>query len=191
MTAIVVASLSGSAFAHDIGRTGPVDAITWARPFVLAAPEEDPTAYPRGPTFTEGWLVELRVDPLLLIPSQVNEPWLYVGETPAMKLNWDWEGGCLVAIVPARPDLATTTFVMGAPPSAGSDAATRQRLARAEASRLASAPLPRTMVDAAMAAGGPSLAASDLRDVRAAGMERVAVCTSTDADRQRAGVPGR
>jgi hypothetical protein len=47
------------------------------------------------------------------------------------------------------------------------------------------------MVDAALATGGPSLAASDLRDVRAAGMERVAACTSTDADLQRSGIPGR
>ena len=186
MTAIV-ALLCGTAFGHDIGRTGPVDAITWARPFVLSAPEPDPTAYPRGPTFTEGWLVELRMDPALLIPSQIDEPWLYVGDTSAMKLNWDWVGGCLVAIVPARPDLSSSTFVMGAPPSSGSDTATRRSLARAEASRLAAAPFPRTMVDAAVAAGGPSLAANDLRDVHAAGMARVAACTSTEEDRSRAG----
>jgi len=190
MTAIV-ALLCGTALAHDTGRTGPVDALTWARPFVVAAPEQDPTAYPRGPTFTEGWLVELRMDPALLVPSEIDEPWLYVGETPAMKLNWDWEGGCLVAIVPARPDLATATFVMGAPPSAGSDAATRRSLARAEVARIAAAPFPRPMVDAAVTAGGPTLAAVDLREVRAAGMTRVASCTSTAADLHRAGIPAR
>jgi hypothetical protein len=177
-----------SAHAHEIGRTGPVDAITWARPFVLAAPEEDPTAFPRGPTFSEGLLVELRVDPSLLVPSEIDEPWLYVGETPGMKLNWDWEGGCLVAIVPARPDLITTPLVMGAPPPSRSDGGSRRALARSEASRLGATPLPRAMVDAAFAAGGPVLAAADLREVRAAGMARVASCTSTEADRMRVGV---
>ncbi len=186
----IVALLCGSAMAHDLGRTGPVDALVWARPFVLAAPEADPTAYPRGPTFTEGWLVELRMDPALLVPSEIDEPWLYVGETPAMKLNWDWEGGCLVAIVPARPDLAAATFVMGAPPAAGSDMAARRSLARAEATRIAAAPFPRATVDAAVTGGGATLAASDLRDVHAAGMARVAACTSTEADLHRAGIQG-
>jgi hypothetical protein len=190
MIALWLAALA-DASAQQLERTGVVESLTWARPFVLATPEPDPTAWPRGPTFTEGWLLEVRVEPGLLVPTDGAEPWFYVGETPALKLNWDWVGGCLVAIVPGRPDLASTPMLLGAPPRPGLDGAGRRALARSEAARMQVAPLPGSLVSSAVNAGGPVLHAADLRDVHAAGMARVAACTSTDADRARAGIPGR
>jgi hypothetical protein len=168
---------------------GPVQAVVWARPFTLAQPERDPN----GPgatlggvapkTLTEGWLIEVRADPALLRPSQAAEPHLYVGERRAMKLNWDSTGGCLVAIVSGRPDLARTPLLFGAPPRPPADEAT---VARGEAARLQVQPLG-SAVDGAIAAGGAPLAAADLREVYALGMQRVAACTQTPNDLQRAG----
>ncbi|MEQ1569959.1 MAG: hypothetical protein ABMA64_30275 [Myxococcota bacterium] len=169
----------------------PVPELVWARPFRLAAPEEDPNV--RGSTLSTGWLVELRADPAWLVPSNGPEPWLYVGESHAWKLNWDHDaspttGGCLVAVVSGPVDWATAPLFFGAPPDGRTtDEPARRSLARAEATRTGAAPQPRDRVDLAVAAGGPELAAHDLRDVKALGMARVGACTSTEADRMRAG----
>jgi hypothetical protein len=177
-------------------QTGPVEEIRWARPFSLAAPEPDPTA-PMDwsgvrPTFSRGWIVELRAEPSLLAPSQLAEPRLYVGDRPAMRFNWDSTGGCLVAMIPAPVDLAASPLLLGAPPESGrTTASARAELARAEAERLRVAPRPAAEVAAAIAAGGPEVQLADLREVHALAMERVAACSSTPADLQRAGVPDR
>jgi hypothetical protein len=179
----VIAMLMSAALAQSPRTSGPVDQLVWARPFTLSAPEADPNN--RGAQLSEGWIVEIRADPALMIPSDVNEPWLYVGEQRAMKLNWDWEGGCLVAVVSGRPDLAATPMFFGVQPGPTTTDAERQALARSEADRQAIRPLPADQVAAALAAGGPALQAHDLRDVVAAGRERVAACTKTPADLQR------
>lgn len=163
--------------------TGAVDAIVWAQPFTLATPTQDPNGPSVGlgqrkpATLRDGWLVELRADPALLVPSQLAEPYLYVGTQRAFKLNWDSEGGCLVAIVSGRPDLANTPVFLGAPPAPGQNL---ESVAAAELARLAPAAR-------APAAVGAELKANDLREVYAAGMARVAACSATPADQQRAG----
>jgi hypothetical protein len=171
--------------------SGPAAALVWARPFALDLPEADPND--RGATVSEGWLVEVRAAPALLVPSDGPEAWLYAGEARTMKLNWDWAadpavGGCLVAIVSGPVDLAATPLFFGVPPSSSSSDAERAALARSEAARLGIRPFSADQVAKAVAAGGPELVAHDLRDVRAAGMARVGACTSTAADRARAGV---
>jgi hypothetical protein len=170
--------------------TGPVQAIVWAQAFVLAVPESDPNGPPSAlgawapATFTRGYLIELRADPALLRPSNYAEPLLYVGDQRATKLNWDHEGGCLVAIVSERPDLAAVPMFLGAPPRPADD---RKAVARAEAERLGVRPLPAAEVARALAAGGPERSVRDLRDVYAAGMARVAACSRTPSDLQRGG----
>jgi hypothetical protein len=168
--------------------SGPVERVVWARPFSLAQASADPN----GPapalgqraaaTLTAGWIVELRADPALLRPSDYAEPHLYVGTQRAYKLNWDYEGGCLVAIVSGRPDLAKAPIFFGSPPSAGQAEAT---IAAAEAERLRITPRDRAEVESALAAGGPELHARDLREVRSLAMQRVFACTSTPSDLQR------
>lgn len=170
------------------GPAGAIERVVWARPFVLSQPATDPN----GPapklgqraaaTLTAGWVVELRADPALLRPSDTLEPHLYVGTQRAQKLNWDYEGGCLVAIVSGRPDLATAPIFFGAPPRAGQVEAT---VAASEAARLQIGARDRAEIERAMAAGGTELQARDLREVRALAMQRVFACTSTPSDLQR------
>lgn len=191
---MIVSLVCGSAVAAPPARkdSGPALDLVWARPFALSAPEADPNE--RAATITEGWLVELRADPGLLVPTDLAEAWLYVGEVRALKLNWDYDadpavGGCLVAIVSGPVDLASTPLFFGVPPGATSTDVDRRALARSEAARLRIAPFAADVVARATAAGGATLQAHDLRDVRAAGMVRVGSCTSTASDRMRAGVP--
>lgn len=170
------------------GPAGAIERLVWARPFVLAQAATDPNdAAPKlgqraAHTLTAGWIVELRADPALLRPSDYAEPHLYVGTRRALKMNWDYEGGCLVAIVSGRPDLAATPIFFGTPPRPGQVEATA---AAAEATRLQIGARDRAEVEQAVTAGGPELQASDLREVRALAMQRVFACTSTPSDLQR------
>jgi hypothetical protein len=177
---LLLLSLSTAASAAE-----PVGAITWARSFTLPAPE----SFDQKRSFDAGWIVELRADPALLAPSQIAEPVLYAGTTPAMRFNWDRVGGCVVALIPASVDLATTELYFGSTelPERVDDARAAAELD--EARRAGVQPLPADEVARAIAAGGDPLKASDLRDVHAAAMERVAACTSTPSDLQRSGIP--
>jgi hypothetical protein len=168
--------------------SGPIERLVWARPFVLAQAAIDPN----GPapklgqraaaTLTAGWIVEIRADPALLRPSDAHEPHLYVGTQRAHKLNWDYEGGCLVAIVSGRPDLAAAPIFFGAAPQPGEVEAA---IGEAEAARMQIRPRDRGEVERAVAAGGAELRARDLREIRTVAMQRVFACTSTPSDLQR------
>lgn len=162
-----------AAFAAPVSATPTaVTAISWARPFTLELPER---YTPGGATFTEGLLVELRADPALSVPRQVGVPVLYLGEVPAFRFNWDHEGGCVVAFVPGRTDLAQTVVFFG------SDTLPERADGRAELAAAVAAGI--TPVAAAVTE--PVLAARDLRDVHAAAMERVKACTATAEDLDR------
>lgn len=165
----------------DSGRS--VTGISWARPVVLAEPEVY-TMQAEHPSFSDGWLIQLSADPSLLIPRQVGDPVLYIGDVPAFRFNWDPVGGCVVAFVPGAVDLAKTEVFFGS--TELPERVTRARGAeeRAAARTLGVRPLAVGQTEAV-------LRVADFRGVEAVAMERVAACTSTDSDRMRAGMPGR
>jgi len=141
--------------------------LVWARSFELAEPHQPNT--PGSAAVTQGWLVELRVDPAKAAASQVA-PALYAGSVPVYRTNWDEVGGCAVVIVPAPLELAKTPFYFGStalPESADIDAE------RTAAEARGVQPLG---VAAALAAGGERLYASDLRDVYAVAADRIEAC---------------
>lgn len=163
-------------------------AIEWARPVTLASPEPW-TMSKDKPLVSEGILVQLRVDPALLVPLQTLSPVPYAGDRPMMPFNADYVGGCLVALVAGPIDLATTPLFFGSPElperiDAAAGAAERQA-----AEKRGVAPLPPKELAVALSSGGGPLQASDLRDVRAAAMERVALCSQTPEDQMRPGIP--
>ncbi|MEQ1501362.1 MAG: hypothetical protein ABMB14_03985 [Myxococcota bacterium] len=180
-------SLPSPAFAQD---ATPITAITWARPVTLAAPIQWSM---RGdhPAVTEGVLVELRADPALLVPRQSAEPVLYAGAMPVMRFNWDYLGGCVVAFVPGPVDLAATELYFGSSALPERVTAADGGAARAAARVRGIRPAPSAERAAALAAGGPALAASDLGQVHAEAMARVGACTATPSDTQRPGVPAQ
>ncbi|HHO50397.1 MAG TPA: hypothetical protein ENK18_05865 [Deltaproteobacteria bacterium] len=161
-----------------------VRGLVWARAVQLDTPQilrsgADPVS--------RGVLVELRVDPGLLEPSQGLEPVLYAGSQPAMRFNWDWRGGCLVAFLPITEDLANTELFFGSLELPERIDAARGARERDAARRLGITPRPGPEVYAALSAGGGPLIAADLRRVHEVAMERVSACSTTEADHQRAG----
>ncbi|MEZ4237695.1 MAG: hypothetical protein R3F59_16415 [Myxococcota bacterium] len=154
--------------------------IVWARPFTLAQPETwTMTASPRP--FTEGLLVELRVDPAVAELREGRAPALFLGGEPLFRFNGDRVGGCVVGFVPGPVDLAAAPVFVG-------PATLPERLQADEADNAARGrpALPVGDVKAALAAGGAPLRAADLRDVQREAMARVAACSATPEDHQRA-----
>lgn len=155
--------------------------LVWAQPVTLAVAERD-TMRAERPEVREGLLLELRVDPELVVPSQRYEPTLFVGSVPARKLNWDPAGGCAVVWVGAAPDLATTEIYFGSLELPERIDAARG-VAELEAARAVGVtPFPAATVGAALQA---PLSVQDFREVHALGMERVRACSATESDQQR------
>lgn len=146
--------------------------IAWSRPFVLEVPDR---ASVTGPPFTEGVLIELRADPALSVPRQTGVRTLYVGSTPAVRVNWDHEGGCVVAFVPGRVDLAKTVVFFG------SD----ELPERADGSKELAAAVAAGLAPVAPVVTEPVLAVHDLRDVHALAIERARACSATSEDFDR------
>jgi hypothetical protein len=69
------------------------------------------TAAPRTVTELTAFVVD--VDPTLVVPSQVSQRALYVGATPAERVNVGLGCSCLIALVPGRVDLSTTPVYFG------------------------------------------------------------------------------
>lgn len=161
-----------------------VRGLVWARSVQL---DEPLTLRADADPVSRGVLVQLQVDPGLLEPSQALEPVLYAGTQPAMRFNWDWRGGCLVAFLPIDDDLQHTELFFGSlelPERIDAERGLRERDA---ARRLGITPRPTAEIGAALAAGGGPLIATDFREVHRAAMARVGSCSTTEADHQRAG----
>lgn len=153
----------------------PVTDIVWARPYTLAEPVPW-TMRGDAPPVAEGWILELRVDPVHAVPTQGPAPVLYVGALPAMRLSWDPHGGCAVVLT-GPADLASTPVFFG-PSTLPERVTAADGLAARDAA--AALVLPAARVTAAVAAGGPVLAAVDLRDAVAVAADRVERCSETD-----------
>ncbi len=158
--------------------------LEWARPFVLATPDVYPWQA-GAPALERGWIVQLRVDPALMVPRQVGQAVLYAGETPIAIVNADTTGGCAVGYVRGPLDLRNTPLYVGSPelPERIDAAAGQRELAAAVA---AGAVVPtRSAVDAAEKAGGVEAKLADLRGVYAILAERVAACSPGETGRIR------
>lgn len=64
---------------------------------------------------SSGWLLVLKVDPKFVVPRQMAEPVLYVGDKTAERLNIGYRSGHVVAIVPGDVDLKKTPIYFGTP----------------------------------------------------------------------------
>ncbi|MBT8484171.1 MAG: hypothetical protein HKO59_09220 [Phycisphaerales bacterium] len=145
----------------------PVLDILVARPVQLTKPYRH--TWTAEPTLVRsGYLLVLKVDPALVYPRQTEEPVLYVGNQTAERLNVGYRSGHVVAFVPAEldpahaeaVDLRTTPIWFGAPafPERIDIAAIAEERARAKAAGIT--PLPRARIEAALRAGGATLAAA-------------------------------
>jgi hypothetical protein len=116
------------------GSSANVHSILAALPIDLEQPFTHDWAAERAPV-ESGWLLALEVEPGLLVPHQVADPVLYVGDQTVERINRGDRSGRVIAIVPTRVDLATAPIYFGSAALPESvDAATRRaELTRARA----------------------------------------------------------
>jgi hypothetical protein len=81
-------------------------------PVTLAQPEP-PAMIPARPTWTEGTLLALRVDPETRIPSQGPMRHWWVGDQPVRGWGFDPVGGCAVFLVEGPVDLLAAPVFLG------------------------------------------------------------------------------
>jgi hypothetical protein len=80
-----------------------IDELVYARPFKLESGYEFEWRADR-PTVKAGWLLVLKANSALVFPRQTAEPILYVGDTPAERVNIGHQSGRIVVIVPSELD---------------------------------------------------------------------------------------
>jgi len=88
--------------------------LVHAQPFELATPERH-TWRVEQPSFSSGLVLVLEADPAGLMPRQVAEPVLYVGDQTAQRINTGVPSGQLVVLVPdlTLADLADAPIFFG------------------------------------------------------------------------------
>jgi len=139
-----------------------VSDVVYVRPFELANGFSY-TWNQERPTVTSGTLLVLKVsDKNLVLPRQMPEPVLYVGDSTAQRINSGYESGYVVALVPGEVDLATAPIWFGTPelPERVSNAMVGQERAKATAAGIG--PVSKATQGAAQARGGAALQAEDL-----------------------------
>ncbi|HVP13395.1 MAG TPA: hypothetical protein VMV94_19640 [Phycisphaerae bacterium] len=156
--AIVVMAGSAAAGSSPAG----VDNVVYARYFTLDE------GYPyywsvERPTLTTGTLLVVKTEKPPAIPRQVAGPVLYVGDSPAWRLNQGYESGYLVVIVPGKVDLGQAPIWFGESglPQQVDRATAQVQLALAEKAGIG--PFSGERVKSALAAGGEAVKAADLR----------------------------
>ena len=139
----------------------PVDGVVHAQTFTLNNGFTFQWSK-EAPTVTTGTLLVLKVDRALVIPRQVAEPVLYVGDSTAQRINFGHESGYVIAIVPGVVDLAQAPIWFGTPELPERvDAATVQA-ERTLANRAGIQPFSAKQVQAAQARGGAALNVADM-----------------------------
>jgi hypothetical protein len=109
---LVHAALANPVPIEPIDDGSAVCGLLFARPFLLASPHEY-TWMRDHPPVTEGLFVVVEVDPFIARPREVASPVLYVGDTPAERVNAGRTQGRIVLIVPGRPDLTEVPIYLG------------------------------------------------------------------------------
>jgi hypothetical protein len=138
-----------------------VDDVVYLRPFTLSNGFAFDWCKER-PQVTSGTLLVLKVDPALVIPRQVAEPVLYVGEQTAQRINFGHESGHVVALVPGEVDLSKSLVWFGTPdlPERVDAAKVSEELALAREAGIKS--FSAKQIESAVAKGGDRLNVSDL-----------------------------
>jgi hypothetical protein len=145
--------------------------VEWAQPVHLAVGA--PYHWVAGaPVRQDGWILQIRVDPQVLVPHQVGAQVLYAGPTPIAVVNADTAGGCAVGYVLGPYDPATTPVFVGS-------AQLPERVDAAAGAREAAAATATAHPPAVLA---PSAALDDLRGIYAILAERVAACAPHETD---------
>lgn len=177
---LLLASLCGAATpAHRDGLPTPLDPVGVTVAFAQAIHLETAVPYPwvaGRPVRADGWLIELRVDPALLVPRQVGSPVFYVGGTPVAIVNADARGGCAVGYALGAPDPATSPVYAGS-------AELPERIDAAAGQREQDAAVARGATVRAPGAVAPPLVVADLAALYGLLADRVAACAPHEIDR--------
>jgi hypothetical protein len=151
---------------------GPVavEEILLARPFALEQGYNSDWQKER-PVVTHGFIVVLRVDPVLVMPRASRQPVLYAGRRPAEPITTGYPSGILAAVVPGPVDLRRTAIWFGAPALPEEVDGPVIQASVVEADEAGIRPLPVDRVERAMAMGGELRSLPDrsalLREARA------------------------
>ncbi len=160
------------------GAADPADAdVVWARPFTVAEPYVW-TMRGDHPLVTSGWIVQLRVEPIRMRPTQLRQPLLFVDDRPVRPVNFDDVNGCLVAVVSSDTPLDQATLFWSAPSLPERLSAADGETERTQARALGLGGLDRVRWSAAVANGGGAIAAQDEAGVMAIAQARAATCSS-------------
>jgi len=137
-----------------------IDDVVYLRAFTLEK-GYDFTWCKERPLVTSGTILVLKVNPDLVIPRQVAEPVLYVGNQTAQRVNFGNESGHVIAIVPGDVDLSKSPIWFGTPelPERVDAATTKAERAKADAAGIK--PLAAAKIEVAVARGGERLKVAD------------------------------
>jgi len=145
-----------------------VDEVVYARPFTLS--ESFRYDWCNAPfQVSEGTILVLKVQANLVIPRQIEEPVLYVGNQAAMRLNQGDKSGHLIVVVPGAVDLTKDLVWFGTPELPGRVTPNHIEAQRRLADQAGIKPLSPEKAKTATDNGGPRVKAKDmtalLRDV--------------------------
>jgi hypothetical protein len=111
---IAAGAVAAPLFADDFpaipATPAPVDELVYAVPFTLEDAYIHAWSQP-FPEVTTGYLLVLKVDGDLVVPRQVAEPVLFVGDQTVERLNHGWESGYVIGLLPAVIDPASEDYV--------------------------------------------------------------------------------
>ncbi len=138
-----------------------VDDIVYVRPFTVDESFKFFWCAER-PTVQSGTLLVLKVNKDLVIPRQVAEPVLYVGNRSAERINRGDESGYVIAIVPGDVNLAEAPIWFGTPDLPERVDAATVKAERAKADKAGIRPFSAEKIKAAQANGGARLNAPDM-----------------------------
>jgi len=162
ITACLLAAVSVSLAEPPAPQTpAAIDEVVYAQPFVL----RDSFRYDWANEpfqVSKGTILVLKVNTNLVIPRQIGEPVLYVGNQAAMRLNQGDKSGHVIAIVPGDVDLTKDLIWFGAPGLPGRTDANTIKAEREKAEKAGLKPLTTEKAAAARDKGGAAVNAPDM-----------------------------
>jgi hypothetical protein len=165
-----------------------VDDIVYARKFTLRESYKFRWCKEK-PNITSGYLLVLKVNPDLVLPRQVAEPVLYVGDQTAERLNNGYHSGHVVALAPGAPDLTKALMWFGTPelPERVDAEMAKAELGLAKAAGIK--PFSAKAIKAALAQGGKDLTGSNVVDVLRVAADLIKRYSPAEEERARTLVP--
>ena len=137
-----------------------IDGVVYSRAFTLEQGYNFAWNKER-PLVTSGTILVLKVNPDLVIPRQVAEPVLYVGNQTAQRVNFGNESGHVIAIVPGDVDLSQSPIWFGTPELPERVDAATIKAERAKADAAGIKPLSAAKIEVAVTRGGERLNVTD------------------------------